>query len=88
MQTGVPLAGALVHWLLHAPQLLGSVLRLTSQPSEATPLQSAKPALQVKPQVPLVQVRVALARLGQLLLHAPQLLRSVLRLTQAPPQLT
>jgi hypothetical protein len=48
-----------------APQWFTSVWRFTSQPSDATPLQFAKGVLQVKPQVPAMQVSVAFARAGQ-----------------------
>jgi hypothetical protein len=58
------------------PQFAASVLRFTSQPFAATLSQSAKPARQVKPHAPLVQVRTELAGVGQLLAHAPQLFTS------------
>jgi hypothetical protein len=48
------------------------VLRFVSQPFVALLSQSAKPALQVKPQVPPVHVVVALVRDGQTLPHEPQ----------------
>jgi len=48
----------------HAPQFVTLVVVLTSQPLLATPSQSAKPVLQVKPQVPPVHLTVALARAG------------------------
>lgn len=56
----------------HAPQFVRSVFRSISQPSAADPLQSANPEMQVKPHVPEVHVRVALARVGHTLLHEPQ----------------
>jgi len=72
--------------LLHAPQLLGSLETAVSQPSAGLALQSAKPALQdTSVHVPFVQVAVAWAKL-QWLPQAPQLLTSVLRLTQVPLQ--
>jgi hypothetical protein len=49
--------------LPQVPQLLGLVSRLVSQPLPALLSQLAKPAVQVKPQVPLVQVAVAFATL-------------------------
>ncbi len=44
----------------------------TSQPLAATPSQSAKPVAQLKPQVPLAQVVVAFARVGQAFAQPPQ----------------
>jgi len=73
--------GGVGHTLLHLPQWAVSVWVLTSQPSTGFMLQSAKPAVQVKPHVPRVQVRVALGGVGHTLLQRPQweglLLRSV-----------
>ena len=60
-----------------APQLFRSVCVLTSQPSLAMPLQSAKPGLQIPPQTPLVHVTVPLGKAGQTLPQLPQLLGSV-----------
>lgn len=80
-------------WLLEQtvpqlPQLFGSVLTLTSQPFAVTLSQFENPALQAAMvQVPLAQEDVALGaehRLPQ----EPQLLTSLLRLRQVPPQLT
>lgn len=45
--------------LLQALQFTGSVFKFVSQPVVGTVSQSAKPALQLKPQVELVHVRVA-----------------------------
>ncbi len=70
-----------------APQFDGSLPMLSSQPLAGLRSQSAKPALQVKPQVPAAQLAVALARGGQTVPHAPQLFGSVLRLVQLPEQL-
>jgi hypothetical protein len=50
---------------VHAPQCESSISLLTSQPSVAEPLQSAKFALQEYPQVLAAHVALALARLGQ-----------------------
>jgi hypothetical protein len=70
----------------HPPQLVGSEEILVSQPSLAAgPLQSAKPALQVMPQLPFVQVAAPLAEL-QTCPQLPQLLRSLLVSTQDPLQ--
>jgi hypothetical protein len=50
----------------HVPQWLALVVRLVSQPLEAAPSQSPKPAAQVKLHMPLVHaVAVALAGNGQ-----------------------
>ena len=58
--THAPTALAGAHTEPHALQLFVSVLRLTSQPSERSPLQSAKPASQVLiPQAPNVHLAVA-----------------------------
>jgi hypothetical protein len=66
--------------LSHSPQWLGLV-----RVSTHTPLQREKPALQLKPQVPEVQVRVALATVGQLLPQLPQLSTSRLVSMQTLP---
>ena len=68
----------------HEPQCRTSVLRLTSQPSTALPLQSAKPALQVNPQVEPVQVRVEFGRLAQRFPQKPQSSRLPTTLTSQP----
>src|SRR5690606_29550755 len=62
--------------LLQEPQLLTSVLRLTSQPLEGSPSQSENPAWQ-EPiwQPPSVQIGLALGRL-QAMPQPPQLLTS------------
>jgi hypothetical protein len=68
--------------LPHPPQLLGSEFVFTSQPSAATPLQSANPELQAA----MVHLLEAQAGMALLSLHtipqAPQLLGSVCALTQ------
>ena len=70
--------------LLHAPQLFGSVLTLTSQPSIACPLQSKYPGLhEPTVHVPLVQMGVAFGN-TQTLLHAPQLVASADTWTSQP----
>jgi hypothetical protein len=66
------------------PQWLRSVVRLTSQPLAGLPSQSAKPVLQVNPHVPPVQLLVALARAGQTLPQAPQLVTELVRLASQP----
>jgi hypothetical protein len=71
--------------LPQAPQLFTSV-RGVSQPSSGLLLQSPKPWLQdCSLQAPLIQVAVALAKLHWKP-QAPQLLASVMRLTQVAPQ--
>jgi hypothetical protein len=81
-QVGVP--PAVEHGFAQALQLLTSFMRLTSQPLDAFPSQSAKPALQVPiVQTPLAQVAEALAKL-HLLPHKLQLLASVFRLASQP----
>lgn len=76
------------HTRPQAPQFLGSAARLVSQPSAGFWLQSAKPELQV-PMVhtPATHLVVALGS-EQTRPQAPQLLGSVLTLTQVVPQLT
>jgi hypothetical protein len=81
-QVAAPLVA--LHAAPHAPQCVGEVARLVSQPLPATPSQSPKPALQVKPHVPRAQVGVALGRAEHTVPHAPQLVRSVWRFTQRP----
>jgi hypothetical protein len=71
VQMGVEFA-RVRHTLPQAPQFVAEVRRSISQPSEATPLQLAKPDKQVMPHVDDAQVRVAFARVGQALPHAPQ----------------
>ncbi len=66
------------------PQCAALLLRSTSQPLLATPSQSAKPLLQVNPQVPLPQVAVALARAGHALPQAPQFVSDVVTFTSQP----
>src|SRR5262245_32464657 len=61
----------------HAPQFLMSMAVFASHPSLGLALQSAKPALQVTPQFPPVQVAVWLAPALHILPHAPQLRMSV-----------
>lgn len=70
--------------LPQAPQC-ESVFSCCSQPSLASPLQSPKPALQVKEQPDMVQVAVALAGAVQLVPQAPQLLTVSSRLSQPLP---
>jgi hypothetical protein len=81
-QPGVPLAA--VQTLPTAPQLLASVLRLTSQPLAMMPSRSAKPVLHTeKPQVPAVHSAAALAK-EHALPQAPQWLTSEARVTSQP----
>jgi hypothetical protein len=53
------------------PQCVTLLRVSTSQPSAATMLQSARPVVQVNPQVPIAQVVVAPARPGHTVPHAP-----------------
>jgi hypothetical protein len=78
MHAGAPLAGAAVQMAQVAPQALGLVLA-----THAPPL-GQNPALHVKPQLPLTQVVVALATVGQTVPQLPQLLMFVLRLISQP----
>jgi len=74
-------AELLVVWqaALQAPQCVGLVFRLTSQPVAGSPSQSAKPALQLwMRHVPPMQPPVAFCML-QALLHIPQCALLVLR---------
>lgn len=59
----------------HMPQLVVLVDVFSSHPSAAVPLQSRHGALQVNPQVPLLHVSVALARVGHAFPQAPQCAR-------------
>ena len=71
--------------LPHIPQLLLSVLVLTSHPSAALPLQLPKPLLQLPtPQIPPEQPGVPLATGGQTMPQPPQWLVLVLVLTSHP----
>ena len=65
-------------------QLVVLLPRLTSQPFAALPSQSAKPALQVNPQVPELHAGTALATPGHTVPHMPQLAVSVEKLAQTP----
>jgi hypothetical protein len=71
---------------LQLPQLLGSELRLASQPSKADALQSAKGDLHPNPQTPTRQPVVAFARLGQISPQTPQLVGSALVSVQPDAQ--
>ena len=79
--------GASAHWTPQLPQLLTLVLTFVSQPSPGVLLQSLKPALQVKPHWPLVQLGDALVAGAQAWPHVPQLFVSPCRFTQFCPQL-
>src|SRR5438876_463833 len=84
-----PAQARVVTWLLEqllgqAPQWLGSVRVLVSQPSpRRLPLQSAKPLVQLPEQLPPVQAAVMLT-VEQPMPQPPQLAGSVLRLTSQP----
>jgi hypothetical protein len=69
-----------LHTVPQLPQLLESVLRLTQ-----LPLQLVYVLLQVKPQIPPLQVAVPLAGAEQTAKHLPQLAGSVLVLTHLVP---
>lgn len=71
---------------LQRPQFRSFVVRSTSQPSVETPLQSPKPELQGKEQVPFVQRDVWFARATQGVQVVPQCSGSVCVLTHAFPQ--
>ena len=58
-------------------QFAASLARADSQPSLATPLQSARPARHVKPQTPLPHVGAAKGTFGHERKHPPQLSRSL-----------
>jgi hypothetical protein len=83
VQVAVPLAGVGQTWP-QPPQLLTSVWVFVSQPFAALASQLAKPALQVNPHVPPLQVAVALAGVAQTLPQAPQLLTSLCTLVHTP----
>jgi hypothetical protein len=70
-QAGVPLSGR--HALLQLPQCGLLLVRLTHVPP-----QSVRPLLHVKPQIPPLQVAVALVTLGHLVPQPPQLFGSEL----------
>jgi hypothetical protein len=55
-----------------------------SQPLDALPSQSPKPALQVKSHLPALHVVVALARAGQAFPHIPQCVVDVFTLVSQP----
>ena len=57
---------------------------LVSQPFDSFMSQLPNPALQVKPQLPNVQVRVALVRAGHTVPQPPQLSRCVFVLISQP----
>lgn len=66
-----PLAGA-AHARSHAPQCARVTRVSTSQPLFASPSQSAKPGLQVKPQLPAAHVGMAFAAVGHGTQRVPQ----------------
>ncbi len=74
---------ALEQGAAHAPQCETFVARFTSQPLAAFPSQSAKPGLQVIPQVPPEQIAVPLVEL-QTLLHEPHRVGSMRVFTSQP----
>ncbi len=78
----------LPHEVPQRPQLVALVWRLTSQPSAALPLQSAKPVRQVKPQAPDEHVEDALAGGRHTVPQAPQLSELFVVLTSQPLEAT
>ncbi len=72
------------HVVPHAPQLLGLLDVLTSQPLTAAPSQSRNVPVQAKPHVLPAQLVVAFARAGHAFPHAPQLLASLDVLASQP----
>lgn len=83
----VPLAGAM-HALPQAPQCAREPVVSASQPFDATRSQSPRPLLQVNPQAPPAQNRVALSRSGQVVVQPPQWSGSKGVDAHEPPQLT
>jgi hypothetical protein len=81
----VPFAGG-VQLVVHMPQCEVSVLTLISQPSLASPLQSAKPELHEYPHVTPLHVAVEFAGTVHAE-HEPPHVLTLLLLTHAPPQL-
>jgi len=79
-----PTALESVHPAPQAPQWVELVRVSTSQPLEATPSQSAKPARQVNPQAPAAQVAAAFALAGQAAPQRPQCCTLVLVFTSQP----
>lgn len=69
---------------MQRPQCSGLRLRSTSQPSSATPLQSAKPSSQRKPQTPAVQLPSAWGGEGHTRPQLPQWLM-LLRVSVSQP---
>lgn len=69
--------GRVGHTFPHEPQRFTSVCVSVSQPFTGFASQSPKPPLQTNPQALPAQVRLALARAGQLAPHAPQLFTSI-----------
>lgn len=78
-------SGAVGHTLLHRPQFI-TVVMLVSQPVAAFVSQSSKPVSQVNPQVPAVQVGLALGGSTHRIPQPLQLATSVVMSTQLMPQ--
>jgi len=72
------------HTVVHVPQCVASVCRLTSQPSADPPLQFEKFVLHVNPQLVPSQVATAFAGFAHAVHELPQVLVLVLS-TQAAP---
>jgi hypothetical protein len=71
--------------LPHAPQFC--VSEVSSKHPFGAHLSGKLALMQANPQLPIEQTAVPLVGVGQALLHAPQLARSVLSSTQAAPHL-
>jgi hypothetical protein len=85
VHVAVPFAGP-AHPCPHVPQLFASLVVFTSQPSPATRLQSAKPALHDPiVQLELAHAGVAFGSAAQSCEQLPQLLTSFVRLAHEPP---
>ncbi len=77
-------AWASLQTIPHPPQLFGSVVSGTSQPSAAIPLQSPKPMAHAYPQVVAMQVDVALAGGTHARPQLPQLAADIVRSVSQP----
>jgi len=69
-----------------APQCIGLVAVLASQPLAALPSQSAKPMLQVRPQLPAAHAGVALVAPAHIVVHVLQAAGLLCVSTQVPAQ--
>lgn len=76
--------GGTAQLVAQLPQWVGSLVVFTSQPFDATPSQLAKPDAQANPHTLPVHVGVALATVGHVFPHAPQLAESLVTFTSQP----